>query len=319
LVLTHDYPDPDALASACALRYLAARRFGIRTRIAYGGIVGRDENKKMVELLSLPIHRLTRRDFQRHRSVALVDTQPAFGNNSFPVTGRATLIIDQHPPMVPPAADFAIVDPDAGATSVILAEALLASKATIPSKLATALTYGIISDTLNLRRNSLPRTVRAYLTMLSLCDMKALASIQHPIRPKEFFKSLVNGFAGATIRHRLIVSHLGPVESPDVISQMADFLLTCEGMRWSFCTGRIREHLHVSLRGANPGLNAGQVLRDILSNGGQAGGHGAVAGGQFRIRDTKKETNWRQMELLLVRRLADRLHMAKGKRSLRLV
>ena len=319
LVLTHDYPDPDALASACALRHLAQTAFGIRTRIAYGGIVGRDENKKMVEMLRLPIHRLTQRDFKRHRGIALVDTQPAFRNNSFPVSRPATIVIDQHPPVEPPAADFVIVDSDAGATSVILAEALLASKIRIPANLATALAYGILSDTLNLYRNSRLRTVRVYLAMLSLSDMNTLARIQYPKRPKRFFKSFFKGFGEATILHRLIVSHLGKVESPDVISQMADFLLTCEGMQWSFCTGRIREFLHFSFRAADPTMDAGQVLRDILSNAGQAGGHGGVAGGQLRIRENTKGSGWTTMERLLVRKLAQKIHMAKRKRPIPLV
>jgi nanoRNase/pAp phosphatase (c-di-AMP/oligoRNAs hydrolase) len=311
LVLTHDYPDPDALASAFALQYLATRKYGIRTRIAYGGIVGRDENKKMVELLRLPIHRLTQRDFRHYRGIALVDTQPAFGNNSFPGSKCASIIIDQHPSVQPPAADFVVVDSDAGATSVILTEALLASKIEIPRNLATALAYGILSDTLNLHRNSGPRTVRAYLAVLSFSDMTALAQIQYPTRAKGFFKSFVNGLAGAEIRRRLIVSHLGVVENPDVVSQMADFLLTCEGMRWSFCTGRIRGFLHVSLRGANPTMDAGRVLRGILSNAGQAGGHGAVAGGQLRVGNNKKETTWVLVEQLLAQRIAERLQKGK--------
>ncbi len=319
LVLTHDYPDPDALASAYALRHLASRKFGIRTRIVYGGIVGRGENKKMVELLHLPVHRLTEHDFKRHKGIALVDTQPAFGNNSFPGSRSASIIIDQHPSVQRPSAEFVIVDSDAGATSVVLVEALLASRIEIPANLATALAYGILSDTLNLHRNSRTRTVRAYLAVLSLCDMTALARIQYPARSKRLFANFFKGLGGAAIRRRLIVSHLGEVENPDVVSQMADFLLTCEGMEWSFCTGRIREFLHMSLRGADASVDGGQILRDILSNAGQAGGHGAVAGGQLRIGKNRKERTWVHLEQLLVRKLSKRLHVSEKTRSIPLL
>ena len=43
---------------------------------------------------------------------------------------------------------------------------------------------------------------------------------------------MVVGIRSAQIRQRVIVLHLGAVENPDLVSQMADFLLTCEGNLW---------------------------------------------------------------------------------------
>ena len=40
-ILTHDYPDPDALASAWSLAHLAHALAKIRARIVYGGAIGR--------------------------------------------------------------------------------------------------------------------------------------------------------------------------------------------------------------------------------------------------------------------------------------
>jgi nanoRNase/pAp phosphatase (c-di-AMP/oligoRNAs hydrolase) len=47
LILMHDFPDPDALAAAYGLRYLAKAAFGIESRIAYHGEPGGMENKAM--------------------------------------------------------------------------------------------------------------------------------------------------------------------------------------------------------------------------------------------------------------------------------
>jgi nanoRNase/pAp phosphatase (c-di-AMP/oligoRNAs hydrolase) len=316
IVLTHDYPDPDALASALALQYVAEKMFGIDARIAYGGEIGRDENKKMVALLQMPIHKLTRRDFNKHKNIALVDTQPAFGNNSLPENRYTALVIDQHAYISPPVADFAIVDPDAGATSVILAELLMGSKLTIPMNLATALTYGILSDTNNLHRNSEPRTVRAYMAMLSLSDLSILGSIQYPTRSKEFFVSMYKCLESAVLHGGIIASHLGGVDHPDVVSQMADFLLTFEGARWSFCTGRVRDSLHMSLRTANLSEDAGQVLRDILHEPGRAGGHRGVAGGQIRIGRNRQARTWNLIEVLLLQRLTEKLQGTEDQGSM---
>ena len=45
LIMTHDYPDPDALASAVTLQYAAEKVFGISSKIVYGGVIGRMENR----------------------------------------------------------------------------------------------------------------------------------------------------------------------------------------------------------------------------------------------------------------------------------
>src|SRR5690349_2245202 len=81
LVLTHDYPDPDSIASAAALKFIAETVFKIRCDIAYGGVIGRTENREMVSRLKVPIRPLKKTEMARARNVALVDTQPAFRNN----------------------------------------------------------------------------------------------------------------------------------------------------------------------------------------------------------------------------------------------
>src|SRR2546427_13236091 len=55
LILTHDNPDPDAVASACGLAYLLGQCAGLSTTAAYGGILGRGANKAMLRGLQLPI------------------------------------------------------------------------------------------------------------------------------------------------------------------------------------------------------------------------------------------------------------------------
>lgn len=310
LILTHDYPDPDGLASAWALQCLAERAFGIRTRIAYGGIIGRHENREMVRRLKLPVHKLRPGDIDHYASIALVDTQPTFENNSFPRKRRAAIVIDQHPSVHRPNADLLIVDANAGATSVLLAQVMLSNNIEIPPKLATALVYGILSDTMNLYKVRRRKIITTYLALLPKCDIRVLSSIQNALRSREFFSGLVTGIRHAMIRQRLIVSHLGKVSNPDLVSQMAELLLTCQGMHWSFCTGRISDNLHISLRTANPEGRAGVVLRDIFHNTGRAGGHGRIAGGKFKVGENKAEHVWSGTEHLLTQRLAKRLRIS---------
>jgi nanoRNase/pAp phosphatase (c-di-AMP/oligoRNAs hydrolase) len=309
LILIHDYPDPDALASAFGLLHLAREAFGVESRIVHRGAIGRTENRAMVQILEIPARRLRGDDLKRHRRVALVDTQPAFENNPFPVRRRATLVIDQHPSSRKPAADLALVDPTCGATCVIIAQALLRSGLRVPKKLATALVYGILSDTLDLYRASHPDIIQTYLDLLPRCDIRRLARIQNPVRSRRFFAALARGMDDAVARGPLIVSHLGPVDSPDLVSETAEFFLTYEKARWVLCTGRHEGKLHISLRTSGSRTSAGQVLRDVSPDQRLAGGHGAIAGGSFLVGTEAPEKTWTVIEQDLQRRLTRRLRI----------
>ena len=209
LILTHDFPDPDALASAFALQYLAQTAFDIQARIAYGGELGRTENRMMVRLLRIPLQRMRKTWLKKYSNIALVDTQPAFENNPFPGGKRAAMIIDQHGSHTPPQADLVLLDPDCGATCVIIAQALLARREPLPARVATALAYGILTDTLDLYRAKRPDVVRTYLRVLQQADMRTLARIQNPTRSRRFFVTLGKGIVEATRFRRLLVSHVG--------------------------------------------------------------------------------------------------------------
>ena len=319
LILTHDYPDPDSLASAFALYYVAQKRFGINARIAYGGIVGRMENRAMVQILKIPARRIHPADFRKYENVALMDTQPLFQNNSFPKNRRASIVIDQHPFVKKPAADLVIVDPECGATSVILAQMLIQAKVEIHAPVATALAYRSLSDTMNFYRARRLDAVNTYLKILSHCDLRALARIQNPVRSIKFFRTLSKAIQNAASKRGLMVAHLGPVESPDLVSQIADFLLTYKGIRKSVCTGRYKGKLHVSLRIANPSVDASEMLRDVFIHPGKAGGHGNIAGGSFEVGPRRggplplDHPEWEEAEEALVQRLLKRFRLpAKG-------
>ena len=310
LILTHDYPDPDALAAAFALQHLAQAGYGIESRIAYAGEVGRTENKAMVRLLRIPIHKIRPAWFRKYASVALVDTQPAFENNPFPEDRKATLVIDQHPSAIAVNAELALVDPLCGATCVMIAQALLLQGEAIPARVATALAYGILTDTLDLYRAQRPDVVQTYLQVLHYCDMRALARIQNPVRTRRFFATVGKGIRDATLYRRLLVSHLGPVETPDLVSQVAEFLLAYRRAVWCLVTGRYKGRLHASLRTTQLNANAGQVLRDAFEKPQQAGGHGPIAGGSCRIDAAAPEKVWQAKELALQQGLIKRLRLS---------
>lgn len=309
LILTHDSPDPDALAAAYGLQYLAKAAFAIESRIAYQGELGRMENRAMVRLLHIPLHRFRPAWLRRYGGTALVDTQPRFTNNPFPENLRPAIILDQHPATVPPDADLAIVDPECGATCVLVAQALLQSHLDLPVRVATALAYGILTDTLDLYRARRRDVVETYLQVLHHADMRLLARIRNPVRPRQFFSTLARGISAARLYRRLVVTHLREVDAPDRVAQVAEFLLTFRRAQWVFATGRHKGRLHASLRAAQRDAEACPVLRDAFEHPEDAGGHGPIAGGSCRLKAEAPEEAWTDAEQNLAARVAKRLRI----------
>lgn len=317
LILTHDFPDPDALAAAYGLQHLAKAAFGIESRIAYRGEVGRMENRAMVRLLRIPIYRFRTAWLQQGGGVALVDTQPVFTNNPFPENRRATLILDQHAPTAPPDADLAIVDLECGATCVLVTQALLQSAVDIPSRVATALAYGILTDTLDLYRARRQDVVDTYLRVLHHADMRLLARIQNPVRPRRFFSTLAKGISEARLHRSLLVTHLGLVDTPDRVAQVAEFLLTYRRARWVLATGRHKGRLYASLRAGQRDADARPILREAFECPEDAGGHGPIAGGSCRLNREAPEEVWRSREHDLAARVIKRLRIPNKRKPRR--
>jgi nanoRNase/pAp phosphatase (c-di-AMP/oligoRNAs hydrolase) len=314
LIFTHDHPDPDAIASAFALGYLAKTIAGLPSRIVYRGAMGRTENRVMVHLLKIPMHLFKNpKDLKRFPTWAMVDTQPGFGNNPLSGSQSVSLVVDHHPPSAgSKQARCAVIVPKVGATSVILAQALLAVRCPIPRPLATALVYGILSETQNFARQTQDLEIRTYHKILPLCDLRLLALIQNPQKPKAFFLTIRRCLENAFSVGPFIGAHLGWVKTPELVAQTADFLLTLEGMKWSVCTGRYRNRLHISLRAIRPGLHAGHLLQRVLKESHRAGGHWTMAGGSIPVPAHGGPDGWKALEERLVEDL--RTHLLKGRK-----
>lgn len=284
LVLTHDNPDPDSIAAAAALTTLLRKRFHRRATIAYGGIIGRAENREMVKTLGLQLSHIRRLNWRNYGHVALVDCQPQTGNNQFPEEIQPDLVFDHHP-MRRSTRDALFVDvrTDYGATATILAEYLLTAEVDISKANATALIYAIATETQNLSREYSNADRAMHDRLLPLADSRALAKIRLPPLSLTYFHTLRRAVERMATVSTLVVSHLGPVDQPDIVPEIADLLLRLEKKTWSLCTGRYQDRLYLSMRTTNPRGDAGRMMRRLLGSRGKGGGHGMIAGGWFGI------------------------------------
>jgi nanoRNase/pAp phosphatase (c-di-AMP/oligoRNAs hydrolase) len=300
LILPHNNPDPDAIASAVALRHLLTEALKVESTIAYRGIVGRAENRALLRYLGQPLRPLTDADLAGEAPIALVDTQPGAGNNALPASYEATIVIDHHTWREPTArAAHADVRPEAGATSTILVEYLQAAGLEPEPPLATALFYGIKSDTRGLSRGAGPADVAAYLYLQPLVDAQALAQIEYAQVPASYFKSFEATLRAARVYDGVVVAEIGPMAYPDLTAEMARLLLRLEESQWVVCMGVHQEVLILSVRTQSPTGAADELVQAIVGNEGTAGGHGPMAGAQIPLKGGDPE--------LVVRLLRERV------------
>ena len=291
LVVVQDSPDPDSLAAAVALRRLAKSLANLQCSIAYGGTVGRGENRALVKYLGLNLRPCDEIDYDKFDLISLVDTQPRTGNNSLPDLVMPHLVIDHHPirrqtRTVP----FTDVRSDYGATSTILVEYLIEAGITPDTPLATALLYGIRSDTQDLGREASRADVEAIEFLYPFANKRMLSVIQRGKVPRVYYQMLADALRNARVQGPAIITELGEIDNPDMIAEVADLLLREDETIWTMCTGSWNGKLLISIRTSEESNLAEKVIKHIVARRGTGGGHQTYAGGQIPLlKGTKKE------------------------------
>ena len=285
LILPHNDPDPDAIASAVGLRHLLAQRLGLEAQVAYQGIVGRSENRALMRFLGRPLKQLTEGDLRRASHIVLVDTQPGAGNNPLPADRIPTVILDHHAWRAESAlAPYYDVRPEQGATSTIVTEYLQTAAIEPSETLATALFYGIKTDTMGLGRGAGLADVAAYYYLQPLVDIEGLIEIERAQVPASYFKSFITAIQAARVYNQVMLSYIGSMSYPDQAAEMADILSRLEGVQWVMCMGVYNDSLILAVRSRSRRTGAGKLVQAVVGNLGMAGGHGTMAGGQVPLR-----------------------------------
>jgi nanoRNase/pAp phosphatase (c-di-AMP/oligoRNAs hydrolase) len=312
LIIVQNTPDPDAIAAAAALRELAKNLHEITCSIGHSGGVWRAENVALLRYLSLNTRPLSDLDLDRFDRLAMVDAQPGAGNVSFDASVRLDVVIDHHPiRRETRSARFTDIRSRYGATSTILYEYLKAANIEVPTPIATAMVYGIRSDTQDLGRESTKADVDAFLDLYPHANARAIGRIVQASLPRSYFSKLRTALEEAKVYGNRIVSFLGRLESPEMIAEAADLLLRAEEVRWTMTLGVIDGWLHVSLRTIDRERHAGRIARNLAGKRGFGGGHQALAAAQIPLNGSNGERQIRKM----VRDLTKRFLRATGNRN----
>ncbi len=285
LIVTHDFPDPDCIGAAFGLQQLF-NHWGVKTtQITFGGFVGRAENRALIRFCNIQTVPLTLIEFEDFERIVLVDSFPGEGNVSLGTDHPIDVVIDHHPHSDKTCNSFfSDIREEMGATSTMVTLYLLAEKCPIQSDVATALFYGIKTDTNDLARRVTEEDLDCYKHLFNLIDHLALSKIESPDRDLEYFRILHRSAESMTIYDNTVGHiHLGSISTPDFIAEIADLFHSLENLEWMICSAIFTNHIYFSIRSRNEelaGINAEKIAEILHGNG---GGHTTKAAGQIPI------------------------------------
>ncbi len=291
VLVSHVNPDPEALASMLGLESLIQQRQpGKPITMTVDGIIARAENQAMVDLLELPLVPIPEVLVEDTTAVVMVDSQPHTGRRASEAL-RVHAVLDHHETGgVLDGVLFRDIRPHAGATSTIVTGYLLEQELPVSRRLATALLYGIDSETSGYPRESGPQDDGAMVWLYPRADKDLLARIRNPKLPHSYFATYQHALANAFLYKDVVVSWCGVVPQPDIVAELADFFVRFDQITWSVCTGLFEDMLKISVRVNRIDGHAVELLRAVVDGMGTAGGHDKRAGGTIRVSDTRPET-----------------------------
>ena len=285
--LLQDDPDPDGIASALALRKLLGRNSQTSIILTFGKIT-RPENIAMVKLLDIEVVSVLPEALSFFDKIVMVDCQPSFFKN---LDLRVDALFDHHPRVTvegQPAVPVEIIREDLGATSTLLTHYFLAAGVEINQRLATALLYGIKSDTLLLNREVSPLDLDAFMTLYPKINTSVLRRIERPELSMSYLAKLSEALKYLDVKEEIAVLPMGSVDQEDWIPHAADFAMQVEGVKWALGCGLYENKLVISGRNCGYVQHCGELFKTVFGSLGSAGGHRTMAKAVIEISEWNK-------------------------------
>ena len=266
--------DPDAIASALALKRFFWHKVR-KTLIFHINPIQRADNIALVKLLRIdlrPIKKLRHDQFTR---TAVVDSQPH--HNALFEKHRYDAIIDHHPIGPLSTAPFVDVKEEYGALSTLMTEYLRAAKIKPSPKLATALLYGIKTDTDNFARHATTQDINAFRYLYSFANINIIKKIESSELNRKTLQSIRKAIDNLRFHKDIVFIHMDRVSSPDDLVIITDFFLKMVEASWCIVSGLHGKNLIIILRYAGFRLDAGKTANKLFGPWGTAGGHKEAA------------------------------------------
>lgn len=280
--------DPDAMASAMALKRLFWRKVK-KTYIYHINIINRSDNLAMARLLKVDQKHIKKLDPGVITKWAIVDSQPHHSAQFSRF--KYDIIVDHHPVNERSKGSFVDIREEYGATSTIFTEYLRAAGIKPSPRLATALFYGIKTDTDDFVRNSTPNDIDAFRYLYKHINSNIIKKIESSEMTRKTLDSFRTAIDNLTFIKDMSFIYMGKVDSPDTLVMLADFFVKMAESPWSVVTGIHNQKLVIIIRNAGFRLNAGKTAMKLFESYGSAGGHKTAARVEIPLKTIMHEIN----------------------------
>lgn len=275
LIMIKGSPDPDGIGAALFLKILAAKT-GSKAAIFAEKMVSLPQNQSMISKLGVKIS-YNKPHFDNFDGYIVTDFQTAAIEQD---KGQVPCLIhiDHHAPVKGDvSAGYRYLTEECNAVSTIFGGVLLEKAALFSKKeitlIATALLYGIITDTDNL---SIARDTDRQIhdRLKEKADIKILSGLQEIPYSEETLTLISKAMIGSTYYRDWLISGIGfvPGKMRDSIAITSDFLLEREDVTTVIVFAIIESdkdlHLDASFRTKNKNLDLNQIIKSITPNGG---------------------------------------------------
>jgi nanoRNase/pAp phosphatase (c-di-AMP/oligoRNAs hydrolase) len=303
LIASHNNPDPDSIVSSLLLEALLERSFGLAVTLSYSGVIGRAENKALLDLFGVRLVPLNRLDVSRHGVVALVDTQPGTGSHSFEDPSTVDLVFDHHRLRSETRrVGFFDVRESFGTTTTLLYLYARAWGLEIDATYATGMLYALRSETADMGRDASLTDRRLFKDLYAIADLRALSKIVNAKVGTAYFEVIHEAIERSVAYGRLIVVRMDEVPYPDAVSEIADYFLKYRKASTVLSIGVYGDDVLFSMRSDDSRAQLGRLALRIVRGLGTAGGHESSAGGQIPA-DARGAGRARRVQGEIVRRL----------------
>ncbi len=272
--------DPDAMASSMALKRLFWRK--VKKAFVYHiNTIQRADNLSLIRLLKIEQQHIRYMKPSLISKWAILDSQP---DHSEDFKGRCfDIIIDHHPVQESSRAAFVDIRENFGALSTVMTEYLRAAKIKPSPRLATALFYGIKTDTDNFVRGSLSNDMDAFRYLYTFTNMNIIKKIESSEMTTNTLASYRLAMERLEIVKETAIVHMGGIDNPDSLVIIADFFMRLAEATWSFASGVYNGKIIVIIRNAGFRGDAGRAAERLFGHLGTAGGHKSAARAEIPI------------------------------------
>lgn len=276
---THNFPDPDALASAYGMQVFL-QVHGVKSIICYAGKIDKSSTKKMIEVFGINAVNIDDiSDMDEQDYIVTMDSQK-YNSNITDFPGDEVAAIDHHPTMIPCSYKYSDIR-ICGACSSIVTEYFIKSNTTLDTNTATALLYGLKMDTDSFNRGVTDFDIEMFSYLHKIADSQTIINLYHNNMEIDDLHAY-----GEAIKNIQIYENVGfaaiSFDCPDaLVAMISDFILGLDVVEFAVVYAKRNGGYKFSVRNETKFYHAGTVTQEALKDLGGGGGHFAMAGGMI--------------------------------------